>query len=453
MSTARETRMTAQPALIAPAGAELAVGEQQAAKGSFQVAAPDKRVLPKTVLFMPEGSVLAHVGRSLSIASHLRAAELDVRFASAGKHAERIAEAGWPVEPVFTHSREQLLSRLRTGGSAFDERQLLRYVKSEITALEKHQPELVVGDFRPSLSISAALCGIPYVCVTNLVWTRYCGFQVEPPDSWLLTRLLGRRVLGLARPAVEQLVFAAYATPFNRVRRRYGLSPVRDLRDAMCSETLNLVVDAPELFPPADDMPSHFVMVGPVAWEPDLPEPDCLDRLDPDRRTVYLTMGSTGPLEQIGNIVEVLLGMGVQVVCTGGERAQEFLGDRPDLYMMTYAPGSSLCRAADVVLCHAGNGTVYQALTNAAPVACLAEFHDQEFNMQRVEALGLGLRLRPNGSLAHEVKSGVGALLDDPSYHERAAAFAEKLSRWDGAAAAARYIAVLARKGALAESA
>ena len=54
-----------------------------------------------------------------------------------------------------------------------------------------------------------------------------------------------------------------------------------------------------------------------------------------------------------------------------------------------------MCEAADVVVCHAGNGTIYQALSQGKPIVGVPEFHDQEFNMQRVETFGVGLRARP----------------------------------------------------------
>jgi UDP:flavonoid glycosyltransferase YjiC (YdhE family) len=49
--------------------------------------------------------------------------------------------------------------------------------------------------------------------------------------------------------------------------------------------------------------------------------------------------------------------------------------------------------ACDLVICHGGNGTIYQALQHGKPVIGIPTLADQKFNMRRVEALGLGKTL------------------------------------------------------------
>jgi UDP:flavonoid glycosyltransferase YjiC (YdhE family) len=97
-----------------------------------------------------------------------------------------------------------------------------------------------------------------------------------------------------------------------------------------------------------------------------------------------------------------------------------------------------------VVVCHSGNGTVYQALSGGTPIVGVPEFHDQDFNMQRVEALGLGRRADASGGLVEGVVSGVEAVLDDPECAARAGRMAAGLRAGDGARAAAGAVAELA---------
>lgn len=392
-----------------------------------------------TVLFMPEGSVLAHVGRALAMASALRSDEVSVCFAVSGQHARWITEREREVLPVHTLPRSELLARLRRGGSAFDEAQLRRYVEDELRVLSEVRPDVVIGDFRPSLGISARYLDIPYVCVTNAVWTKYCGFSVDPPDSWLPTRVLGKRLLRRLRPVLEKRVFAHYAVPFNRVRRLYGLSALEDIRDCMCSEDLNLLADVPE-FCPTVGLPSNFRYIGPVLWEPAVPDPAWLEELDPSCKTVYVTMGSTGPLEEIRGIASKLLDMGLQVVCTTATEGVESSPGQPGFYAARYAPGGKLCELADVVVCHAGNGTTYQALSHGSPLVGIPEFHDQEFNMQRVEALGLGCRVRRGPGVAEEVPAAVNTVLADQQYRQRARAFQRILGQTNAPAEAAKAV-------------
>ena len=114
-----------------------------------------------SILFMPEGSILAHVGRTLAVAQALKGDALEIEFAAAEKHACWVENSGYPLRPVYTRDREELLARLRAGGSAFDADTLRKYVEAELRVLDETKPDVVVGDFRPSLSISARVRKIP----------------------------------------------------------------------------------------------------------------------------------------------------------------------------------------------------------------------------------------------------------------------------------------------------
>ncbi|MGO8702438.1 MAG: nucleotide disphospho-sugar-binding domain-containing protein [Candidatus Brocadiia bacterium] len=400
------------------------------------------------VLFMPEGSILAHVGRTVAIANAMDPNAFDIRFAASGAHADKIDPARWPVVPVYTQDRNELLRRLKTGGSAFTVEELREYVKDERRVLSEIKPSVVVGDFRPSLGISAPSLGIRYVGVTNAVWTQYCSVKFDPPASWRLTRIFGARSLKFLRsvmPGLEKRIYAHYAAPFNTVRREYGIPELPDIRECMCSESLNLVADLEELFPHVPDMPQeHYQYVGPLMWESNAPAPDWLAKLDRGRPIVYLTMGSTGPLEQIHAILKGLADNEFQVICTTATETVRELP--PGCYAAPFAPGKALCEVASVVVCHAGNGTIYQALSCGKPIVGVPEFHDQEFNMQRVQALGLGVRADSKDDVIRQVQK----ILRDPAFALRAQNFSKKnLTLWDGAANAARWIETVACPEAL----
>jgi len=47
----------------------------------------------------------------------------------------------------------------------------------------------------------------------------------------------------------------------------------------------------------------------------------------------------------------------------------------------------------DIVICHGGNGTAYQALSHGIPLLFFSGNFEQEWNIQRIVELGLGARL------------------------------------------------------------
>jgi len=381
----------------------------------------------KRILFVPEASILAHVGRTLAVAREMAKGAIEVRFAASGRHSRWIDQAGFARDEIFTRRHEDLIGVLRRGSSAFDSATLREYVRCEMDVLKRLKPDAVVGDFRPSLSISAKVCGTPYVSLTNVVWTRYAAFQLDPPRSWWATRILGPWMLKKCRALVERRVFSWYARPFNAVRKEHGLPPQDDVRDCMCSEDLTLLPDLDLLFP-TKDLPPHFRNVGPIFWEPDIPKPAWWDRFRRMRgmKKVYVTMGSTGPADQIRAITQFLLQRpDVVVVCTTSPEKACPLQEEERCFLHPYLPGREVCAASDLVVCHAGNGTIYQALSQGKPLVGLAEFHDQEFNMQRVEAAGMGL----GAANAVEAAEKAARILEDYGRFARAA---EKVGRTIG---------------------
>jgi UDP:flavonoid glycosyltransferase YjiC (YdhE family) len=394
---------------------------------------------------MPEGTILAHVGRTLSVARELDAARFELLFAASGEYADRIDRAGLPRRDVYTQPRERLLARLHKNESAFEEAELRRYVEDERRLLGAVRPTVVVGDFRASLGISARLAGVPYVCVTNAVWSPYCAMRLDPPENWLATRLVGKPLLRRLAPFLEPAVFRHYARPFNRVRAEHGLPPVEDVREAMCSDDLTLLADVPEFFP-SRDLPEHFRYVGPILWEPEGDRADEQPLKGDGRPTAYLTMGSTGGLARLAELAAALAAAGLRVLCTTGGRDRDALPE--GCVAIGFGAGSRLCRAADVVVCHAGNGTVYQALSQGRPVVGVPEFFDQEFNAQRLEALGLGRSVRFGPDLARRVAETAAEVARDAGSRERAATFQTEMKRWNGAKEAAREIAALCERAA-----
>lgn len=86
-------------------------------------------------------------------------------------------------------------------------------------------------------------------------------------------------------------------------------------------------------------------------------------------------------------------------------------------------------KVCDLVVCHGGNGTIYQALEQGRPIIGIPTIPDQDFNMRRVEALGVGINIKlkdleKNPEVLFEA---IRRVLDTPSYGEKARAFSSKL--------------------------
>jgi UDP:flavonoid glycosyltransferase YjiC (YdhE family) len=379
------------------------------------------------ILIMPDAISLAHVARALQIARAARERGHAVRIASAEPYQNFLTDAGFEVEPVFSASREKALTAIRKGSTIYDKDTLSRYVESDLAVLGRGEPDVVVGDLRLSLDISAELTHTPYVSVLNAYWTHFYDAPMPAPRTFPLFRMLGPKLSGRMMPWIQPVILKHYARPFNRYRRRMGLEPRKDLFEVMRSRDLTLLADLPE-FGPCAGLPDSVRYAGPFLWEPDIEPPAWLDQVDATRPTAYVTMGSTGTTELFVELLRRLSDAGVQVMTTTCNQVDA--SDIPDgCFATSIAPASRLLPLAGVTVCHGGNGSIYQSLSHGVPVVGAPTFHDQEFNMDRVEALGVGIRLdeRSPGAIADAVRE----VISNQSFAARAAEVAASIGTWD----------------------
>jgi len=108
----------------------------------------------------------------------------------------------------------------------------------------------------------------------------------------------------------------------------------------------------------------------------------------------------------------------------------------PENFIVTdWAPGSSIMKKANVVICHGGNGTIYQAMSQGVPM-----IHDQAFNMQRVEDLGIGIELSELKFQPSHLSCAVERILNERSFKENSLRYKEILEKYDGPRTAAQLI-------------
>jgi UDP:flavonoid glycosyltransferase YjiC (YdhE family) len=101
----------------------------------------------------------------------------------------------------------------------------------------------------------------------------------------------------------------------------------------------------------------------------------------------------------------------------------------------------------DVVITHGGNNTTTECLHFGKPMVVLPLFWDQYDNAQRMDELGLGVRLRTYVFEDGELEAAIERLLADAALHRRLAGIAARLQAAPGTVKAADLIERLAITG------
>src|SRR6266508_3174878 len=178
----------------------------------------------KKALFIAEGVTLAHVGRSIRLGSILQREGIDVELACDRRYARFLTGLDFPVRSIRSILSDTFLDALARGRPVFSTETLRAYVSDDLSLLGSVKPDVVIGDFRLSLSVSARVAGVPYVNVTNAYWSPYARPRFRMP-SLAFARHVSPKIGDIVFSAARSLAFASHALPMNRVRRAYGLSP------------------------------------------------------------------------------------------------------------------------------------------------------------------------------------------------------------------------------------
>lgn len=400
------------------------------------------------ILAIPNAHALAHVSRLLEIARLLRQGGHELLFAGFGKYL-RVAEGeGFPTRELPYITVDQVVRAVRSQRlwELYREEELDVFIASELALYAEFQPDLVLIDNRPTARTSADKAGIRSVSVLNVHMSNYRRipfFSYEQlAGKWPIPglALADRLENGIERRVYDALVMGG----LNRVRRKLGLSRLYCYEHEEGAD-LTLLADTPE-FNPVGRLPTRVRFVGPLTWHNTLPAPACLPQLRSDRPTAYFTLGSEG-LDELVAHLDVLARQGIQVVVATGAAQVSANAALPEgVYLEQFVNTDALLPHCDIVCCHGGNGTLYQALGHGLPCVVVATHAEQNYGGKRIEQLGLGLgmtlkQLRKTG-MAPLVER-VGQVLQTPSYSQAALRFAAQLKTWDAAKSAAAAIADL----------
>lgn len=382
----------------------------------------------KKILFVAEAATLAHLARPVMLANSLASKGYEVFLAADSRFDFLFPKGPFRRLPLNSISSEQFIRALAKGAPLYDRKTLQSYVEEDLRVIDQVQPELIIGDFRLSLSISARLAKVPYMTVSNIYWSPYASQSYTVPDLPVV-RLLGVKLGQIAFDLVRPLAFALHSRPLNSVREHYGFPSLgSDLRRVYTDADVTLYADPPGLLN-TRPMPDHHRYIGPVTWSPDCELPVWWNRLDGSRPIIYVTLGSSGNKRLLPRIIETLAMLPVEaIIATAGVR--EASPVHPNIHIADYLPGEKAAALASLVICNGGSPTAYQALANGCPVIGIPGNLDQYLNMTCLENNRLGVLLRSDRLSEEDLRAAIQRLLDDPSCLEKVRGVQELLVQW-----------------------
>lgn len=418
---------------------------------------------PLTIMFWPE-SAYGPTNQCIGLAAILRDRGHTIVFAAESSWAGKLAPFGFV---------EELVDLAEPAEGAADEdagkfwtdfiaetspefrkptvRQLESFIKPTYQALvdgaryceprlreiiAEHRPDVIVEDnvvLFPALTTS----GAPFVRIVSCSPLEVPGPGVPPPFSGL--------------PAADPRDWDAYRAEFDRTHRELwsefdswvreqGAHPLPDLefmpRGGPGNPAANLYVYPAEAdYLDARPLDDTWTRMDSSVRETDdeyvLP-PDVADRAA-DSALVYLSLGSLGgaDVDLMQRLVDVLGTTRHRFIVSKGPQADRITLPA-NMVGEQMLPQTKVIPWVDLVISHGGNNTVTETLHFGKPLIVLPLFWDQYENAQRIDELGLGVRLDTYAFDDADLTGAVDRLFADDALRARVSDLGARIRGRDG---------------------
>ena len=362
-----------------------------------------------------------HTNPTVEVVRELRRRGHGVRYYSFTPFQKVLEEAGADVilcDDFLPPQPEDLDERMGKDFAC-----LIEMVTETTLALdEKVTAELTA--FPPDVIVSDSVCfwgklfarklRVPYVCsTTTFAFNRETAGAVKPTGTELLYSILGIPRIGRC---VKRL-------------RSHG-HPVENFLDLIQNdnETDTIVYTSRSFQPRAETFSSRYSFVGPSLRE--LPE-----EMEPkERPLVYISLGTLlfDRPDFYRACAKALEDLDIDVILSTGKE-MDFTDLPENFRAFPRVDQLAVLRRTDVFLTHCGMNSANEAIWFGVPTVLYPLHSEEEAVAARMDALGLGLRLKDETA----IRTAVETVLRDPQYRENTRRLAAEFHACGGAKAAA----------------
>jgi UDP:flavonoid glycosyltransferase YjiC (YdhE family) len=323
---------------------------------------------------------------------------------------------------------------------------VVQATRDTVPLVREVRPQAVVADI---LTLAPALAGeLEGVPVATLIPHVYPDLEPHFPIYSLGARMAATRPGHAFWRAAHRPVRSGLERgrrELNETRAHLGLPELAHTHGGI-SRALAIVATFPQLEYPRT-WPEHVHVVGPLMWEP----PAAAVEPPQGEAPLVLVAPSTAQDAEHRLLLAALRGLAdapVRVLATWNRR----LPPRPlpvpaNARVVDWVSYAQTMALGDVVVCHAGHGTLVRALASGCAVVACPAAGDMNENAARLDWSGAGVRLPRRFITARGVRAAVERTLEEPGIRARAAEFETWARDHDSGARAAELVEALARRG------
>ncbi len=397
------------------------------------------------ILIAPEVVDLAETHRMTSFAEAFKYLGHEVIVLGKGRYDYLFGDKGF--ERVYIDYDEEwvndekfrMMHNLDEYGFDFiTESELKKFVQLEVRLLAGLKPDVVVTGFRPTMSISTKLAGIPLVWVLSAVCSdMYYEKCLATPLMLIAEKIpvLKKLPKKLANFIIKKIVlnFPHKISSWNKVMKEMKLDSFSNTLKIIRGD-FNLMSDAPELFPEFQEIPSYYGFCGPILMEHNIDMPDSIKKYIKVsvRPMVFFTMGSSGDPEIFKSIIAGFKDQPYDVFAASTNiiSKEEIPYIPSNVVVEKFYPAFEVTSIADVAVIHGGQGTVYTTAMAGTPFVGIPMFSEQQYNLENLARKGCGIVLSRYNLSSETLNQSINEILSDKGFKENISKVQTKILKY-----------------------
>jgi MGT family glycosyltransferase len=390
----------------------------------------------------------------------LTAAKLVERGHEVGWHTgsevcEKVETTGARFVPmVHTHNilQSTLEAQQKDGLAAANATMINLFVAPMLGQLRDYQE--ILPDF-PADALLVDMCGLGAALLHEKGGPVWASVGINPlrtadspvygsgkPPATSAVGRLGNRMLN----KLSEMLLMEVTRTLNSQRHQIGLPSIPSTKtvfDYLMSPYLHLQGTTPAFEFPHRNLPPQIHYVGPML--PPMPNhfapPSWWSELSSGRPVVHVTQGTvaTDVTQLVLPTIQALAGEDLLLVVTTPE--PERLGAIPaNVRVERMVPHSALLSHVDVMVTNGGYNGVKVALAHGVPLVAAGASEDKPEVASRIAWTGAGINLKTGSPTPDRLRDAIKAILQDPSYRQKAMMIQADFARHDSPTEAAELL-------------
>ena len=308
----------------------------------------------------------------------------------------------------FTPEREKgMLDMEVTGNQYAGVREIRSMVEAEIDLLSRLRPQAALTGYRPTLTLSTRICHIPLIwCLSAVLSKPYARLRQQrlqdvPGMSRVNKKNRMEDYTALRSAAADHIAGdrqqkgAGTSKAWNQVLASYHVPLLQADLDLLKGD-LNLMSDAPELFPEIGQADSSYVWTGPILNRMRIEMPaEARFVLEAEKKKeelrVLVSLGSASTAGTLRRVLTALDHLPGTVLATniGKLSADEMSNCPKHIRFFEKLPLIETAKQCDFAVIAGGQGTIYAMLAAGCPFISVPAAYEQQLNAENIrERLG-----------------------------------------------------------------